>query len=328
MEVSFIDVFLSVFSLVLLAVPGYIFAKCRMLPEKAAEAFSVLVLYGCQSALVLTGFQSPYNGEILINILIVCGLSLAAHLIMAGLVFAFTAKREAEARLRCLRYASVFSNCGFMGLPFLQSVFAESLALGEILIYGAVVVAVFNILNWTLGVFIMTGDRKSISIKKIVFNPVIISVIIGFLLFAVLKTPVADIAAEGSFTDKLLTKIMECLDFLSNMVTPLSMTVIGINLAGINARELFANKFAYISCLLKLVLMPLVTVAISVFLPIEQEIKYVMFFLLAMPSATSTALFAVRFGGDGNTASSAVLLSTVFSVITVPLLYLLFGLVV
>lgn len=325
MDISFLDVLLTVFSLVILALPGFILAKCKMLPQKAADMLSVIVLYVCQCALVFTSFQSTYNPNILSNMLIVFGLAVAAHLAITGIIVLCTLKSGKNSRIRCMRYSTIFSNCGFMGIPFLQSIFQNNANLGEILIYGAVVIAVFNLLNWTLGVYIITGEKSKVSLKKIVFNPVIISIILGFLVFVILKKPIVDVAPQDSFGDKLLTKIMSSVDFFSHMVTPLSMTVIGIKLASITPKELFCDKYAYITSLFKLVVMSLVVMLITVFLPVSQEIKYVMFFLLSMPTATSSALFAVRFGGDVTSATSTVLLSTVLSVLTVPVMYSLFG---
>ena len=328
MEIEVIDVLLSVLSLLLLAVPGFIFSKLKMLPEKAAEAFSAVVLYGCQSALVFMGFQGKtYTPETGVNMLIVAGLAIAVHLIMIGICCAVTAGKSADAKMRCIRYLGVFSNCGFMGFPFLQSVFAGHGSLPEILIYGAVVVAIFNILNWTLGVYLMTGDKSLVSVKKIIFNPVIISVVLGFVLFITFPAPIADLATEGSVCDKVLTKFTEVLGYLAAMVTPGSMTVIGIKLADCNLKSLFLDKKAYLAAGLKLIVMSLVAMFSVAFLPVSEEIKYTIFFLLSMPSATSATMLAVQFGGDGDFASVAVLLSTVFSVATIPLMFALFKLI-
>ena len=325
MEIEFIDVLLSVLSLVLLAIPGFIFAKLKMLPEKATEAFSVVVLYGAQSALVFKSFQgTAFEAETAINMLIVAGLAVVVHLVMIGICCAVTAGKGEDAKMRCVRYAGVFSNCGFRGFPFLKAVFAGHGSINEIMIYGAVVVAVFNIINWTFGVYLITGDKTKVSVKKIAANPVIISVILGFLLYALLPRPIADLAAQNTVLDKILEKLMEVIGYLSEIVTPVSMIVIGIRLAGVNLKSLFLDKYAYLASGLKLIVMSLLTMLCVLFLPVEEEIKYTLFFLLSMPCATSGALFAVQFGGDGDFASVTVLLSTVLSVGTIPLMFLLF----
>ena len=321
MQIGFFDVLVTVASLVVLAVPGYILAKCKMLPEKAAEAFSTLVLYVCQTAMVFNGFQGyNFDKSIGLNMLYVFGLTLVIHLIMITIVSVFV-KGKREAQLKCVKYGSVFGNCGYMGFPFIKMLFGE----GEAVIYVAVVIAVWNILNWTFGVFMITGDKKQISIKKVVFNPVIIAVILGFLTFVIAKRPIVDLAVEGGTLDTILTKFMGSIKCLADAVTPLSMIVIGMRLAGVRLKDLFVNKLAYLQCTLKLLVMAFITIAIVTFLPLGETVKYTLFFTMAMPAATSTALFAVKFNGDSEFGSVCVLLSTVLSIITIPLIFLVFN---
>lgn len=325
MEIKFIDVLITVIFLILLAAPGFIFAKLKMLPEKAAETISTIVLYCCQSVLVITSFQKrAFDPQIGLNMLWVALIALCVHLIMFAILKLVFIKKSADAKIRVLKFASVFSNCGFMGFPFLQSLFSgNDELLAEIMIYGAVIIAVFNLLTWTFGVYIMTGDKTQVSFKKIALNPVIISLVIGFVLFVALPSPIVDLAADGSTLDGILTKFMQSMNYLADMVTPCSMIVIGIRLANVNLKQLFLDKSAYISAFFKLVVMSLVAISVVAILPVDVTVKYAIFFLLSMPSATNTAMFAVKFGGDGDFASVCVLLSTSLSVITIPLLYLM-----
>ena len=327
MEIKFIDVLITVIFLILLAAPGFIFAKLKMLPEKAAETVSVIVLYCCQSVLVITSFQGKaFDPQIGLNMLWVALITLCVHFIMFAILKLVFIGKSADDKVRVMKFASVFSNCGFMGFPFLQSLFSHNVELlSEIMIYGAVVIAVFNLLTWTFGVYIMTGDKKQVSFKKIALNPVIISLIIGFILFVALPRPIVDLASvakNGNTLDNILEKFMQSMNYLADMVTPCSMIVIGIRLANVNLKQLFLDKRAYISAFFKLIVMSLVAILAVAFLPVGVTVKYAIFFLLSMPSATNTAMFAVKFGGDGDFASVCVLLSTTLSVITIPLLYM------
>ena len=171
--VSFFDVFITVLFLLLLSVPGFIFAKIKMFPKTASETLSVIVLYGCQPILIITSFQGcAYDPKIALNMLLVAGIALVVHLIMFALVKFIFFKWESEEKVKLVKYLSVFSNCGFMGLPFLQSLFTDAALQAELVVYCAVILAVFNILNWTFGVYILTKDKKEISAKKIILNPV------------------------------------------------------------------------------------------------------------------------------------------------------------
>lgn len=321
--VNFFDVFLTVFFLLLLAVPGFLFAKLKMFPKNASETISVIVLYGCQPILIITSFQAcAFHPEIGINLLITAGIALLVHLLMFALVKILFYKWANEEKTKLVKYLSVFSNCGFMGLPFLQSLFTDASLQSELVIYCAVVLAVFNVLNWTFGVYILTGEKKEISAKKVLLNPVIVAVAISLILFFVMQKPLVEIAPVGSVGYKILTKLMNSLNFLSNMVTPLSMFVIGVRLANVDIKALVTNKWAYASTATKLIVMSLVTTFLVAFLPIANTIKYTVFFLFSMPSATSSAMMAVQYGKDSDFASIGVVLSTICSIATLPLLYL------
>lgn len=320
--VDFLTVFMAVLSLIMLAVPGFLLAKFKMMPKMATEAFSAMVLYGCQPVLVFMGFQKEaFNSQIGLNMLVVAAIATAMHLLMACVISFVIRNKRKEDKLCVAKYACVFGNCGFMGFPFLQSLFPEN---GEVMIYGAVVIAVFNMLNWTLGVYMMTGDKKEISIKKIVFNPTIIAILVGFITFMIAKQPLVEFFADGSKASAIALKVEESLNVIGDMVTPLSLTVIGIKLAGVNFKQLFIDGSAYIVCLFKLIVMPVLAMLVVAFLPVNVMVKYTIFFLLSMPSAASSALFAVKFNKGGDSASIYVLLSTLLCIITIPLMFIVF----
>ena len=222
-----------------------------------------------------------------------------------------------------LRLLTIFGNVGYMGIPFLQTLFKNSPAVqSEILIYCAIVIAAFNLMTFSVGVIIISGDKKNVSLRKAFLNPTSISVYLGLFLFLVVGKPIATFGAEGSALNLFLSKMMASFQMLGDMVTPLSMTVIGIKLASVTPRKLFLDKWAYVSCFNKLIIMPLIAILIVAFLPIGQVVKYALFFTMAMPSATITAMFAVQFDSDGEFASTTVLLTTALSVLTIPLMFL------
>lgn len=321
---SVLTVFATVLSLLIMAVPGFLLQKAKLLPDKAEGALSNLVLYGLQPFLLFMCFQNEkivYSGEIVKNMLIVLGLILVIHFAMYFLGLALIRGDRDQAKKRCARYAIVFSNCGFMGIPFLQMLFTGGANAGEIMVYVAAALIVFNVLNWTLGVYIMTGNFKEMSLKKVLLNPVIIALILGLISFFACRGTLLSVIPDGE-AKNIVGKVMESFSFLGNAVTPVSMIVIGMKLAKIDFKKLFTEKWAYISCFLKLIIMPFIAILAVAFLPISNLAKYAVFFLMSMPSATSTVLFAVRFSGDTEFGSVAVSLSTVLSIVSIPLMYL------
>ena len=324
MDFRFIfEIFLTVASLLVLIVPCFILAKTKLIGESAEKALSVIVLYVCQPLLIVASFQKThFSEEILVNMLIVFGLTFIVHAVMIALVYLITRGKTEDKKVNCLRFSAVFSNCGYMGIPFLQLLYGDS---GEIIIYAAVVIGVFNLLTWTVGVMMMTGDKKAVSVKNALLNPNIIAIIIGVILFVTLRVPVTELAASGTVPDEIAEKLFKSVTFFADMVTPLSMSVIGIKLASVPLKKLFADKTAYFSAFLKLILMSLVTALSVAFLPVDTTVKNVLFFTLSMPSATMAVLFAIRFDGDGDAATANVLLSTVLSVVTIPLTFMIFN---
>ncbi|MBR2449271.1 MAG: AEC family transporter [Clostridia bacterium] len=327
MQIDSLNVLVTVLTLIILAVPGFLLAKGKLLPDKASEAFSTLVLYGCQPVMVFMSFQGKeYSPEIGLNMLIVAGIAIVVHLIMYCVAYFIIRNKDASAKKRSARYGCIFGNCGYMGLPLIQSLFYGQDCLSEAIIYTAVIIAVFNVFNWTFGVYIASDDKRNISVKKILLNPTIIGIVLGFLVYVTVKIPLADLAVSGSKLDMAVEKVMNSFNTIGNTVTPLSMTVIGIRLANVNFKQLFMDKTAYLVCAVKLIGMSIVTMLLVAFLPVNEVVKYTAFFLFSMPCATSTALFAVKFGGDGDFASVCVLLTTILSILTIPLMYVVFGL--
>lgn len=323
MGIDFLTVFIAVLSLIVLAVPGFILAKAKMLPEKTDEALSSIVLYVAQPVLIFMSFQKHYKPEIAINILIVAGLTVLIHAVMLVIIYLCIRNKSQSAKINTARYACLFSNCGYMGLPFLQTVFKDSPFASEIIIYTAIVIAIFNFFNWTIGVYMLGHNKKDVSVKKILLNPTIISIFVGLIFFFTVKVPLVDLFENGSSARLAVAKIMDSFDVIGNLVTPLALTVIGIRLAHVKPKNLFLDKWAYLVCLFKLIIMSVVSILIVAYMPVDTLLKYVMFFLLSMPSATSTTMFSLKFGGDADSGAVFVLLSTVLSILTIPLMFLL-----
>ncbi len=326
MEINFLTVLITVCSLVLLAVPGFILAKIKLIPQNTASILSNIVLYCCQPVLMFMAFQkTAFKPNVGMNMLITLGFAVVVHFVMFGIIFLFVKDKQSDKKIACVRFASVFSNCGFMGFPFLQALFGGAEYLGEILIYGAVVNAVFTVLTWTIGVYMMSKDVKQISFKKIITTPSIIATVLGFLVFLIVRVPLVDLASSGTTLDFIIEKFMQSLTYISEMITPLSMFVVGTRLANVKIKNMLLNKNAYITSLLKLVIMSGVSMLVVAFLPVSSLVKYTIFFLLSMPSATNTVLYATKFGADADEASIYVLTSTILCVLSIPLMYLAFN---
>lgn len=332
-----------------LMIPGIILKKTNMISDGFGKGLSNLVLYIAQPALVFLAYVRPYNKEIMINSIYVFIFSIIAHVIFAAVALAVF-KKAPDQKARMLKFATIFANAAFMGIPLIDAVL-ENTYPGATM-YASIYNITFNLFLWTLGVNICTARRDinkdgvddfkevsslrkaekddnivvngSGSILKAIIHPVTIAAILG-LIFFILPTEnivlpeVCEIAV--SFIYDVLTK-------LSGLVAPLSMVVIGIRLADMSFKGLFSDKLMYVFLVLRHVALPLVMVGIIklvclIGIDVHPAVSMVIVILAATPAATSATMFAEKFNCDSMYVSRLVAVSTIISIATIPLIMLL-----
>lgn len=297
--------------LVALSVPGFVLTKTKLLKAEATKPFTNFLLYVCQPFLVIQSFiNANYSKELLANmgfVLLFGFLFLFGFTLLCMLCFKWM---KDDVVRRASIGASVFSNCAFMGIPFLQALFPGN---PVPILYCTVFTIMFNLLGWTLLVFVITGEKKHVNIKRAILNPPTLALVVALPLFFInVSVP---------------SQVMKPIDFLANMTSPVSMTVLGIRLAGIKFRELFADARLYAVVAAKLVIVPLISLGIlllfSLFLPIDEMTRTTVYIMMAMPTATTVVLFSERYDIDSAYATKATLITSILSFITVPVLLLL-----
>jgi predicted permease len=209
-----------------------------------------------------------------------------------------------------MRFSSVFSNNGFLGIPLAMAVFgAGSMPLMVVIILNIVT----NVLMYTLGIYLISGDRKAISLKKAFLNPVLIAFVIGII---------ANLLNVKGYIPEVATYSTH----FSNLVTPISMTILGMKMGGVKFLELFKSWKTYYVSALKLVVFPMIIVAIVFVLNqataiITPDMVLGVLIAFAMPTAGLASTFSDNFGGDTENAVAFTLGTTVLSIVTIPLLY-------
>ena len=155
---SFLTVGQQILTLYLLLVVGFVLGKVKLLDDRASVALSSLVMYVVSPCMMVVAFQRPLEHTALHNFGVVTGVSAVLHVVFIAAAMLLIRDRDRE-RQNCLRFAAVFSNCGFMGYPLMAAL------LGSIgVFYGSAYVIVFTILSWTWGVYVITGDRSQLRV--------------------------------------------------------------------------------------------------------------------------------------------------------------------
>lgn len=317
---------ISVLMLLLMAVPGFILGKMPSVNTEAAVKFlSVMLLYVLQPFVTFDSFlNTAFDASVLINIAAVfvftC-LSIGIVLALGMLTARFIPRLSADSK-GVVAYGGAFGNVGYMCIPFLQL-----LAPGNrlIILYATVSVVAFNLMAWTVGNYALTGDKRHISLKRALLNPPTLSFIVALPLF-VLNINFSGAENVAGAAGRLLTGIQEVIMLFSDMVGPLAMVLLGLKLADINFKELFSDGGAYIATAIKLVIFPLVGVALTALMSLFMnvgEINLNLIAMSAMPCAQNVIMFSTLYDKNSSLAAKEVTVSTLLSIITIPL-FLLF----
>jgi len=326
-----LGLFLNVVLMFLLMVPGFILKKTKLVGDGFGKGVSNLVLYIAQPVLVFMAYIKPFDSEVLINSLWVLLFSFVAHFAFFFVSMLFFGNAE-DGKRRMLRFATIFSNAAFMGIPLIDALYPN----GPEVLYASIYNITFNIFLWTLGVRLCTqgrdvdGDGKcdgaeirkndGVSPFAVLYHPVTIAAALGLIMFV---TPLSEYFTAGNV-------LYDTLSCIKALVAPLSMLVIGIRLAEVDLKGFFTDKHFYLFVALRHLALPLVVVAVmrvmALFLPITTQVIMVVAILASTPAASSAVMFAERYECDAAYTSKVVAVSTILSIATMPLIIFLAGL--
>ena len=226
-------------------------------------------------------------------------LALSAGMYLTGLVLGkiFTAVTKAPKSDRGVyEFGSLASNAGFMGIPVCLAVFGSSCSL-----YAALTNIPFNLLTFSLGVYLLAGKA---TLKRIL-NPSFITSIVAVALY-LLRVPVPSIVTDAA-------------SFLGQATTVCAMVVIGSTLATVPLGSIFREWRFIPYLILRLVGIAAVTYLLLMFVNIPPLAKSVIVMMAAMPVATNSTMLSSLYGGNNELASKVVFLSHALSILTIPL---------
>lgn len=302
---SFFTVMERVFTLFLMIGAGFACGRLGAVTSRGARQLTSILFYIVTPAMIIFSLQSMIGKVSLINLLSAGGLGVLCMTVGILVSYGIFRKKVNE-RKKVLRFAAAYSNCGFMGLPLAQAVLGQAGAA-----YASMFIVIFNFFVWTHGYCSMSGSRK-VNWGRVLINPGLVGLVVGLPLFAL------------SF--RLPDVLLVPLDAFSAMNTPLAMIVIGTYISRVNLKELFSDPDLYALSAFRLLLIPLVCFAVMLPLHADPVVATSALILSAAPSGANTVMFAAQFGGDAKLASKSVALTTLLSMLTMPLLIVLAGL--
>ena len=278
---------------------GFAARRWGLIGASLNKGLADLLLHVTMPLMILGAFDIVIDSKLLgmaAQMFIFSGLLHAGTFFVSQWLF----KGYAPDTQKVLRFSIVFSNCAFMGYPVLQSIYGK-----EGIFLGSIFLVPFIISLWTAGVLIFNKDQNGQSgWIKVMLNPGILAVALGMMLFL--------------FKLKLPEPLSRGCDLLGSTTTPLAMVLIGSTLAEVHVKHLFSDLHVYYAAALRLIVIPVLAGGIAWLCGVRGIALGVCVISTSMPVAANTAAFAERFGSSTSLASRCVFISTLLSIITVP----------
>ena len=236
------------------------------------------------------------------NLFIACGVILLLSIGFNAISVFFSTilyKKQEINRQKSLKYGTIISNSGFLGNPMVEGIYGS-----EGLLYAALFMLPVRIVMWTIGIAVFLKGRKEKLWKNVLTHPCIVAIYVGVIVMVCgIQFP--------TFVEKTIVGISGC-------NTPLSMMLIGMMLAEVKPKGLIDKTMVFYTAI-RLLVIPAVVFAITAFLPLDGMLRGITVIMAGMPAPITTALLSAKYGGDEKYATGMVFLSTILSLITLPL---------
>lgn len=276
---------------------GFLLFKKNKITVQGSKDMATLLLWLVLPTAIINSFCVAFSVEKLQQFIFSAGLGALALFLAIAVAHLFFKATPID------NFAAAFSNAGFMGIPLVSA------SLGSTSVfYLAGIIALLNILQWTYGVGVLTGKKGSITPKSVLCNPIMFGTLIGLALFFT------------GLGEHLPAVVSTTLNGLAALNAPLAMLILGGYLAQTQIKDMFTTPRLYWLSAVRLTIIPLITLFVFWPLPIPSEIKLAVFIAASAPVGANVAVYAQLHGLDYSYACQTVSLTTLFSVIVLPLM--------
>ncbi|MDR0591079.1 MAG: AEC family transporter [Candidatus Nomurabacteria bacterium] len=281
---------------------GFVLGKAKVVTAETNKHIVNLLLVVAWPCAIFSAFPQEFSLEAWRRFLI----GLGGGVVVLGLVaivskLIFTKKLFKTELSHESQFAFIFNNASFLGYPLVLAMFGR-----EALMPYCGFILVFNAALFSYGIYLFERKLSRKLFKETLLNPCLIAVVLGTVFFV--------------YSLKLPTPVNGAIGYLGAMMTPLSLICIGYMLSRAEFSKLWQHKKLFATAALQLTLGPLIAYIALTLLNVPAEIRNILVLIQALPTATSLGLFAERYGGNPVEASELVAISTVLSIITLPVM--------
>jgi predicted permease len=293
----------------LIIIVGIVCYKIKLIDKDTNKKLSDIVLMLVNPFVILVSYQREFEATLLSGLLISLVLALVTHLFGILLSYLVLRKKKHEADIAIERFAIIYSNCGFIGIPLVNGIFGS-----EGVFYITAYMTIFNLLVWTHGMITMSGKSDRKTIKNAFLSPSVIATVLGFVLF------VSKIMLPSILT--------EALSYIGNMNTPMAMLVAGVVIAQTDPKELIRKIRIYYITFFKLLFIPIVMLLFFNLFELPRLVLLTSVLAAACPTAATVNLFSLRYDKNYLYASELFAVTTILSMVTIPIVMIFANLIV
>lgn len=302
-----------------LIITGYVLRKKKILPENAGSTMAKLESYVFVPALSMSNLMVKCTVESFTknSVLILYGLGA----ILASIALAYPLSRlfirkskgdpEKEYQRDIYKYALTFGNYGFMGNFIIQNIWGADVFY-QYLLFTLFVGIVCH--GWGVYVLVPKDQNAGLAanLKKGLFTPLMFGMIIG-VVFGLLNL--------RPYTPEF---VLTALENAGKCQGPVAMVLAGFVIGGYNLKEMWFNKKVYVASVMRLIILPAAMMLVLSALGASKLVMTLALVAFATPLGLNTIVYPATYGGDTKTGASMTMISSVISIVTIPLMYLLF----
>ena len=286
---------------------GYAVVKAGLMKSSESKSVSVILVYLVIPCVIIKAFQVDYTPDVQKGLFLAIAAAIAVHI----LFLLITIPLKKIFQMDVIEQAtSIYSNAGILVIPLVQELLGQ-----DYVIYSSAYIAVQLILLWTQGKNMLCEEEK-LEWKKVFLNVNIISIIAGIVLFL--------------FRIKLPAGVQDVLGMMNNMIGPLGMLLAGMAIAEVPLKSIFTKRRNYLSVALRLLLYPVLglflmkAIQIVVNLENSSQILLTVYLACVTPACASVTSMAQLYDKDAAYASSLYVLTTLLSIVTMPVMVYLY----
>lgn len=304
MQIELAEFYARLGAIALILILGFCLGKWKLISTTTNKEITNLLLTVFMPASLFMAFPSEYSEDSLNFFFsgLVAGILIMFMLILLSKIIFNKWWLKGGLRFES-QFALIFNNATFLGYPIVVNTFGPT----GIIAYCGFIIA-FNIALFSYGIWLFEHKVNLKLIKNIVTNPNILAVLIGMVIFLT--------------NIKLPSFITSAVGFVGNATTPLSVICIGFMLSHADFKSIFKKWRLVVTAIIQLIVGPVATFFLLTWLKFPTEVISVCTLIQALPTATSLGLFATKYGGNNIESSELVTISTVISVITMPIMIL------